>query len=445
MFMSEFQRYGLDRRTLLKGAAASAAVIPLASLLAPAVRAAGVVKVGYVTPQSGPLAAFAEADNYVLDTMRKLIGSGIKTASGIVPVEIVVKDSQSNPNRAAEVAKSLIVDDNVNLMVVASTPETTNPVSTQCELEGVPCISTMAPWQPWYIGRQSNPGDPKTWTNFKSTFHYFWGLEDIIATYSGMWNQLDSNKSVGGLFPNDSDGNAWGDPNVGIAPGFAKNGGYKVIDPGRYQDLQDDFSAQINAFKSGNADIVTGVVIPPDFTTFWTQANQQGFKPKVATVAKAILFPSSVEALGLLGNNLSSEVWWTPAHPFTSSLTGATAADVGKGFEAFSKRPWTQPIGFVYSLFEVALDVLKRASDVTDSNAVIDAIAKTDLDTITGHVKWSADGPLGPIGLNVSKTPLVGGQWRINDDKKTFTLIVVENGAAPNIKTTGKMEAITYA
>ena len=38
-----------------------------------------------------------------------------------------------------------------------STPETTNPVTTTCEAEEVPCISTMAPWQPWFIGRQANP------------------------------------------------------------------------------------------------------------------------------------------------------------------------------------------------------------------------------------------------------------------------------------------------
>ena len=120
-----------------------------------------------------------------------------------------------------------------------------------------------------------------------------------------MWGQLDTNKQVGGLFPNDADGNAWGDPNVGIGPGLAAAGGFTVVDPGRYENLQSDFTAQINAFKAANAEIVTGVVIPPDFTTFWTQANQQGYKPKAVTVAKAILFPSSVEALGPLGHNLS--------------------------------------------------------------------------------------------------------------------------------------------
>ncbi|MEJ0011660.1 MAG: ABC transporter substrate-binding protein [Bauldia sp.] len=431
----------ISRRTVLKGAAASAAALSTSTIFAPAVHAATSVKIGYVTPQSGPLAPFAEADKYVIDTMTKLIGGGIKGAGGNLPIEIVVKDSQSDPNRAAEVAKSLIVDDGVNLVVVASTPETTNPVSTVCEAEEVPCISTMAPWQPWFIGRQANPGDPKSWTPFKSTYHYFWGLEDIIAVFSAMWSQLDTNKQVGGLFPNDGDGNAWGDPNVGIAPGLKAAGGFTVTDPGRYQNLNDDFTAQINAFKNAKTDIVTGVVIPPDFTTFWTQANQQGLKPKAVTVAKAILFPSSVEALGALGNNLSSEVWWTPNHPFKSALTGASGQDVAKAFTAFSGRPWTQPIGFVYSLFEVAIDVLKRASDTGDPAAIIAAIQSTDLDTLTGKVKWNSNADLGPIAANVCKTPLVGGQWRTKDNK-SFELVVVDNSHAPAIPAGGKMEAI---
>jgi branched-chain amino acid transport system substrate-binding protein len=431
--MSKLILPAMNRRTVLKGAAASAAAIGVGGLFAPAVRAAGPVKIGYVTPQSGPLAAFAEADKFVIDAMTKLAGDGI---------QIVVRDSQSDPNKAAEAAKSLIVDEGVSLMVVASTPETTNPVSTTCEVEEVPCISTMAPWQPWYIGRQANPGDPKSWANFKSTFHYFWGLEDIIAVYSAMWNQLETNKQVGGLFPNDGDGNAWGDPNVGIAPGLKGSGGYVVTDPGRYQDLNDDFTAQITAFKGANTDIVTGVVIPPDFTTFWTQANQQGLKPKAVTVAKAILFPSAVEALGPLGHNLSSEVWWTPDHPFKSSLTGDSGRQVADAFTKFSGRPWTQPIGFVYSLFEVALDVLKRTADASDPDAVIAAIKATNLDTLTGKVQWGTDASLGPVAENVCKTPLVGGQWRIKDDKKTFDLVVVDNSHAPNVPAGGKMEAL---
>ena len=86
------------------------------------------------------------------------------------------------------------------------------------------------------------------------------------------------------------------------------------------------------AFQGGNVEIVTGVVLPPDFTTFWTQANQMGFKPKAVSVGKCILFPVALDALGKTGNNLSSEVWWSPTHPYTSSLNGQSAGELADGF-----------------------------------------------------------------------------------------------------------------
>ena len=262
----------ISRRRLLKTSAATGLALSVSSIAMPAIAKGSKIKLGYVSPQSGPLAAFAEADKFIID--------GFMSSSSGKEFEVIVKDSQSNPNRAAEVAKELIVDDEIDMMLVASTPETTNPVATTCEAEEIPCLSTVAPWQPYFIGQQGNPGDPGSWAPFDYSYHFFWGLEDVISVFTNMWGQLDTNKSVGGLFPNDGDGNAWGDPNVGFPPVLDKLG-YKLTDPGRYQNLTDDFTAQINAFKAGNVEILTGVPIPPDFTTFWTQMKQQGFTPKL--------------------------------------------------------------------------------------------------------------------------------------------------------------------
>ena len=328
----QYSQLALDRRALVRGALASGAGLAATAVFAPAVHAAKTLKLGYVSPQTGPLAAFAEADNFVISNFANTMRGGLKIGNDSYPIEVVVKDSQSNPNRAADVARELIVANKIDLMLVASTPETTNPVSTMCEVEDVPCISSVAPWQPYFIGRQQNPGSPPSWKPFNSTFHFFWGLEDVIAVFTNMWGQLATNKSVGGLFPNDGDGNAWGDKQVGFPPVLDKLG-YKLTDPGRYQNLTDNFTAQITAFKRDNCEIVTGVVLPPDFTTFWNQASQQGFKPKVASVGKALLFPVAVEALGRNGNNLSSEVWWSPSHPFKSSLTGQSAREIATAYE----------------------------------------------------------------------------------------------------------------
>jgi branched-chain amino acid transport system substrate-binding protein len=420
----------LGRRRFIAGTAGAAALAALAPMR-PVRAATKTIKLGFVSPQTGPLAAFGEADAFTLRGVKSLLADGIVTKAGKRPVEIVLKDSQSNPNRAAEVASSLIQADNVDLMLVSSTPETTNPVSDQCEVNEVPCISTIAPWQPWFFTRGGKPD-----VGFKYTWHYFWGLEDVIAVYTGMWGQLATDKIVGGLFPNDGDGNAWGDPKLGFPPVLDKLG-YKLVDPGRYQDLSDNFSAQIGRFKDAKVEIVTGVVIPPDFTTFWTQAQQQGFRPKIASVGKGILFPVAVEALGDTANNLSSEVWWSPRHPFKSSLTGQSAGALAQSYTTATKKQWTQCLGFAHSLIEVAVDVLKRVGDVEDHATVSAAIGATSLDTVVGRVDWSH----GPV-KNVAKTPLVGGQWRRGGAFK-YDLAITFNGTAPSIPVDGPMQPIT--
>jgi len=371
----------LNRRQILKAGAAVGAVGAAAAIGFPRVaRAAKTLKIGYVSPKTGPLALFADSDEFNVKTVLDAVGGKIQNNGTTYDIEIIVKDSQSNPNRAAEVASELILSDEVDLLCAGNTPETTNPVADQAEINEVPCVTTLSPWQPYFFGRGGNPA-----TGFDWTYHYFWGLEDVIAVFLNLWGKLDTNKSVGALFPNDGDGNAWGSPEVGFPPALAKNG-FTLTDPGRYQNMSDDFSAHISAFKENNVEIVTGVVIPPDFTTFWTQSAQQGFKPKAVTVGKAILFPQAVEAMGDAGHNLSSEVWWSPWHPFKSSLTGQSCGDLATAFTAATGRQWTQPVGFGHSIFEVAFDVLRRSAEIGNASATVDAITSTNLETVAGPV-----------------------------------------------------------
>jgi branched-chain amino acid transport system substrate-binding protein len=213
----------VGRRRVIQSAGAAAAAAGAASLLGfnPLAfgQSARTIKIGYVSPQTGPLAPFGEADKFVIEGVRQAMKDGITVAGKKHAVEIIVKDSQSNPNRAGEVAGDLILKDKIDLMLVASTPETTNPVGDQCELNEVPCISSVAPWQPWFFTRGGAPDKGFNWT-----YHFFWGLEDVIAVFTNLWSSVPTNKSVGGLFPNDGDGNAWGDPKLGFPPVLSKQG-----------------------------------------------------------------------------------------------------------------------------------------------------------------------------------------------------------------------------
>src|ERR1022692_1920902 len=401
----------ISRRTLVKtglGALAAPAVLRVL----PAQAQSQVIKIGHVSPKTGPLAGFGEADNYILEQVRGILSKGLVNGVKTYKVEIISKDSQSNASRASEVASELILGDKVNLIVASATPDTTNPVADQAEVNEVPCITTNCPWQP----------------------HFFCVLEDVIVAFLALWDELPTNKVVGVLFPNDADGNAWGDANIGFPPALAKSG-FKLVDPGRYQLMNNDFTSQISAFKAAGAQIVTGNMIPPDFATFWSQAAQQGFKPKIVTIGKALLFPSVIDSLGERGNGLTSEVWWTPHHPFKSGLTGQGCQQLADAFTKATNRPWTQPIGFQHALFEVAIDVLKRAKNLNDPKSILESIVATNYQSMVGPIHWTG----APV-KNVTKTALVAGQWQRKAGKSD--LVITTNKTAPNIPLGGKLQPI---
>jgi branched-chain amino acid transport system substrate-binding protein len=388
----------------------------------------GTLKIGFTAPLTGALAGFGEANEFILAGVTELVKDGLMIGDKSYTVEVIVKDTESSSDTAASRAGELIIDEEVDMMLAIATPEMINPVADQCEANGVPCLSTLAPWQPYFFGRGGDPA-----VGFDWTYHFFWGAEQLIGNFVNLWDSIDSNKKVGLFAPNDPDGNALSDAKTGFPAGAAA-GGYTMVDPGRYETGSNSFDSIISKFIDEEVDIVVGIPIPPDFANFWTAAKQKGFNPKMVTVAKALLFPAAVEALADIGNGICTEIWWTPDHPFSSSLTGIKAKELSAAYEEGTGKQWTQFVGFVHALFEVALDVVSRAGS-TDKQAISDAAAATSLDTIVGPVAYGAGG----VPRNISPTSLVGGQWQKSDGAHPFELLVTNNPLSPEIPVTGKL------
>ena len=74
----------LSRRDFAKRAAAAIGAAPLAGTV-PAfwrtANAADTLKVGFISPRSGPLAGFGEGDPYVIDLARKTLAKGFEPAA----------------------------------------------------------------------------------------------------------------------------------------------------------------------------------------------------------------------------------------------------------------------------------------------------------------------------------------------------------------------------
>jgi branched-chain amino acid transport system substrate-binding protein len=412
------------RQFLIKGSALAAA-----GAAAPQVFAADdVIKIGYLTHRTGPFAPFAEADAFILDNAAKALAGGLTIGGKKYRVEFVAKDDQSNPDRQSNLAAELINKDGVDLMLGQAT---IGPgIAQQCETNGVPCITTMTPWQAWMFPMKGDPAK-----GFKNVFHFFWGIDDIANVYLDIWKDLKLPKVIGSAFENTLPGNAMGDLQMGMPAIFAK-AGYKIVDLGKFAPGSNDFSAQIQAFKSAGAEIVTGLFAPPEWAGFVKQGAQMGYRPKVATIAKALLFPGGVQALGKSAHGMSTEIWWSPAYPFRSSLTGQTARQLADAYMVATKKEWTQPIGVMHALVEAGIAALKASGDPKNPQKVADAIRGLKQDTVIGRLDFAGSGI-----KNVSKMRVVGGQWII-DDKGKLDIVVTHNGTAPEIPVQRKFELL---
>jgi branched-chain amino acid transport system substrate-binding protein len=431
----------VSRRNLLRASGAGAAVLGGGSLLEAC--SSGIkgntgggttsktINIGFIHPLTGSLADFASGDEWVLQQIRATSAykNGFKIGGTTYKVNIIDKDTQSSSARASQLATQLIQQNNVDMICVTSTPETVTPVSLVCEQAKVPCNATNIPWQSWYGGLGGNPAKPTKKFTYNTLF--FFGLENLTACFLAMWKRISTDKVVGFMYPNDSDGNAF----RAVIPPIAQKAGYKTVVSQPYTDGSTDFSTMISTFKSNKVELFTNVPLPPDFNAMWKQSAEQGFKPKLATVAKVLLFPTDTTALGSLVNNVATDSFWGPWLPYASSFTGQTCQAVANAYESDTGSQWVQTIGGTYSLFEVAYEAFKSVNNPHDKLEVANALHAVSYTGLNGAINFTS----GPAP-GVRTSPVLGVQWK-KGTKYPWTMQVVDNTTMPKVATTGDLLA----
>jgi branched-chain amino acid transport system substrate-binding protein len=201
-----------------------------------------------------------------------------------------------------------------------------------------------------------------------------------------------------------------------------------------YPDGTTNYSSMISQFKADKADFFTNVPLPPDFATMWKQSAQQGFKPKLATVAKVLLFPTDAYALGPLSYNVATDTWWVPTLPWTSTFTGESCQQMANEFETTAGGQWNANISN-YSLFEVAHAALTSVSDPHDKAEVADAIHKVNIQALAGPLNFASGGPAPGVAI----TPPAGVQWQ-KGTKYQVEMQVVDNTLLPDAKITADLK-----
>jgi branched-chain amino acid transport system substrate-binding protein len=401
------------------------------------------INLGLVSPSTGALAFFAKADDWWVDfALKTATPDGIIGGDG-KKHKIVIKraDSQSDSNRASQVAGDLFNNDKVDLMMASGSPDTANPVAAQCEAIGCPSIANFVPWQPFFF----RSADVTPATTFKWTYAHALGLEEIAPNFTAMWDQVSTNKKVGFLFANDADGQAWTDSSAnGIFIPTVKAAGYQYFLSDLYPVGLEDYTKYISDFKKNGCEICCGTIITPDFVNFWKQSIQQGYNPKVLTVGKALLFPQSLEAAGNIAYNTTVECVWHPTWPFKDSLTGKTCQELADDYMTKTGEEWTAPIG-QYGKYEWAVDVFKRVTNLDDKEEIVKMVSTTKLDTCLGPMDFTAPVQMGtrhPVA-NVYTPPVGGAQW-VKGQKFPFEPVEVSNAKSTELPVSAKVQPMVY-
>ncbi|THC54981.1 ABC transporter substrate-binding protein [Streptomyces sp. A1499] len=386
-----------------------------------------VLTVGVAVARSGRLANLGDPLDFAMTLMEeKLAGAGPAGHR----IRLASRDTRSSAEGARQAVDELVRDEDAKIILTLAGTRVLPAVADACEAVGVPCLSSAFPWQVYYYGRGADDNRPFDWT-----YHFCWGLDDIAHTFADLWERVDGRKHTVGCLWNDGPQGTWSrHPEHGFAPA-ARARGHDLLQPEPYREPATALDAHVTAFRDAEADIVTSAATGRDLALFRAQAAESGWRPRLITCSRWLAYPPSVTSTG--GQPAQAGVgtlaYWTPAHPYVSSLDGMTAAELAEAYEQRTGRQWLQPLGLAYALFEVAAHALTTADDPTDRRSLAVALGSSRLRTIVGVLDWTA----GPVP-NVATVPLAGGQWQ-EGTRHDYELAVVTSGQVDGLPVGGDL------
>ncbi len=356
------------------------------------------IKIGNPLPITGVLASFGAYEKWADELTTKTLGDGIVLGDGQMhKITIIQQDTQSDSNRASQVAGDMISNQSVDMLVSSGTPDTVDPSADQAEALGCPMVCTNDPLEAFIYGRGHTLDTVETYV-----YGLLFGVSQELVTEPIAFNTVQTNKHMGLIFANDTDGNSW----LPVMKAGMAALGYQLTVPQLYPDGAEDFTAQISEFKKNACEICVGTHNPPDFTNFFKQSIQQGYEPKLifcgGKTFSDFSYPTALGpiAVGLMANWLMHRTF-----PFTDPLTGMTVTQLCDQYEADTGNQWSENVG-VISARSWAVDALKRATNLDDKSTIVAAIKTTKMQVPYGDFDFTE--PVSKTGRHITANVYMG-------------------------------------
>ena len=134
-----------------------------------------------------------------------------------------------------------------------------------------------------------------------------------------------------------------------------------------------------------------------------------GFEPKIVFCTRGAIFYRDIAAWGGdLPNGVSMELIWGPSIKNAVGIGDTTPQSLATRFYEETGEPLAQGIGWEYMGMQILFDAIERAGTL-DSDAVLQALSATDLNSIFGRVVFDP-------GTQFHAYQVQCGQWQKTDN-----------------------------
>ena len=320
-----------------------------------------VIKVGSIGPLSGPVAVYGvECKNGI-----ELAVEEINAAGGVngKMLKIVAEDDEGNPEKSVSAYKKLTTKDGIKLVIGSLTSGCTQAITQLAQAQKVLQIAPAAT-----APAITDAGN----FIFRTCF-----IDPFQGTVGGKFSYetLGSRKAAV-LY------DIGNDYSVGLTDNFVatfETLGGKIVAKESYATGDKDFNAQLTKIKNANPDVV---YLPDYYGTVALIAKQL----RAQGINTPIVGADGWD--GMNNDNAGDEVLngFYSNHYATDSTEGA----VQKFVEAFQAKYNKVPNAFAalgYDSVYMLKDAIAAAGSA-DSEAVRDALEKTDGDYVTGHLTF---------------------------------------------------------
>ncbi|MGM4989301.1 amino acid ABC transporter substrate-binding protein [Tardiphaga sp. 841_E9_N1_2] len=348
-----------------------------------AASAQDVIRFGAPLPITGPLApeAVKQQQGYDLWAEQANKAGGIDVGGKKYKVEIVYSDYQSNTPRSVQTTEQMITQDKVNFMFGPFGSGAAKAASTIAEKYKVPMLAATASSSQVYD------------QNYKYLFGTFTPNDTLTTPLTQLIKAKAADvKKVAILARNDLFP-------LAIAQEMeksAKANGLEVVYFEKYAINTLDHSATLSQIKSLNPQWVFVTGYTNDLLLIRKQMVDQQMKANVVTMIAGPAYQEFIESAGASAENISSASWWHPAEQYNGKDIFGTTANFVKLFkDKYKLEPdYAHASAAVCgALFQMAIE---KAGSL-DRDKVRDELAKMDVVTFWGPVKFGANGQINSL------------------------------------------------